>query len=124
MKDGADAAAGQAGADAPEHVLLVLLHHIAGDGWSLAPLWRDLSAFYRARRAGVAAELAALPVQYADYTLWQHQVLGQESDPGSAMARQLSYWSQRLQGPSGSAGAARRPAAAGGGEPPRRGGAA
>jgi non-ribosomal peptide synthetase component F len=81
-----------------EHVLLLVLHHIAGDGWSLAPLWRDLSEFYAARRAGRPARLPALPVQYADYTLWQHDVLGEEADGASALARQLSYWSERLAG--------------------------
>ena len=81
-----------------EQVLLLLLHHIAGDGWSLAPLWRDVARFYAARRRGVAAPVADLPVQYADYTLWQHAVLGDESDASSAMARQLSYWSDRLAG--------------------------
>ena len=63
-----------------EHVLLVLLHHIAGDGWSLAPLLRDVARCYGARCAGGAAALPALPVQYADYTLWQHAVLGSEED--------------------------------------------
>ena len=80
------------------HVLLLLLHHIAGDGWSMAPLWRDLAAAYAARREGRAPQLAALPVQYADYTLWQHQVLGSENDPQSAIARQLGYWTERLAG--------------------------
>ena len=81
-----------------EHVLLVLLHHIAGDGWSLAPLARDVGRLYGARCGGGAAELAALPVQYADYTLWQHAVLGSEEDAGSAIARQLAFWSGSLAG--------------------------
>ena len=79
-----------------EHVLLLLLHHIAGDGWSLSPLMRDLSRAYAARCAGSAPGWAALPVQYADYTLWQHAVLGTESDPESALARQLSFWRATL----------------------------
>ncbi|MEK6230027.1 MAG: condensation domain-containing protein, partial [Actinomycetota bacterium] len=81
-----------------EQVLLLLLHHIAGDGWSLAPLWRDVARFYAARRRGIAAPVAGLPVQYADYTVWQHAVLGDESDASSALARQLAYWSDRLAG--------------------------
>ena len=81
-----------------EHVLLLLLHHIAGDGWSLSPLWRDVARFYAARRAGVGCDAAPLAVQYADYTLWQRAVLGEESDPDSALSRQLSYWTQRLAG--------------------------
>ncbi|HZC76393.1 MAG TPA: condensation domain-containing protein, partial [Ktedonobacterales bacterium] len=79
-------------------MLLLLLHHIAGDGWSMAPLARDVAAFYRARRDGSAPELPALPVQYADYTLWHHAVLGEESDPESVIARQLAYWTERLEG--------------------------
>ena len=81
-----------------EHVLLLVLHHIAGDGWSLAPLWRDLARAYRAQRLGRAAEFEPLPVQYADYTLWQHEVLGAESDPDSAISRQLLYWTRTLEG--------------------------
>ena len=81
-----------------EHVILLLLHHIAGDGWSLAPLLRDLGRFYEARCRGQAASVAALPVQYADYTLWQHAVLGSEDDGGSAISRQLSFWTSQLAG--------------------------
>ncbi|MGA8611654.1 MAG: amino acid adenylation domain-containing protein, partial [Xanthobacteraceae bacterium] len=80
-----------------EHVLLLLLHHIAGDGWSLAPLWRDVATAYAARLEGKAPKLPALPVQYADYTLWQHEVLGSEDDAGSAIARQLSFWTSTLK---------------------------
>ena len=83
---------------AGEHVVLLLLHHIAGDGWSLAPLLRDLGRFYEARCRGEAAAVAALPVQYADYTLWQHAVLGSEEDGESAIARQLSFWTGQLAG--------------------------
>ena len=84
-----------------DHVLLILLHHIAGDGWSLGPLWRDLAALYRARRDGVPAALSPLPVQYADYTLWQRAVLGEESDPASAIARQLVVLEDGARRPAG-----------------------
>src|SRR4029077_17030177 len=86
------------GGSAPhEHVLLLLLHHIAGDGWSLGPLSRDLSALYRARCEGHAAGLAPLGVQYADYTLWQEAVLGSEDEASSAIARQLAFWTDALK---------------------------
>ena len=81
-----------------EHVLLLLLHHIAGDGWSLAPLGRDLACAYAARVGGTAPDLPSLPVQYADYTLWQHELLGREHDEDSAIARQLAFWTQALAG--------------------------
>ena len=81
-----------------EHVLLLLLHHIAADGWSMVPLARDLGRAYAARRDGRAPELPALPVQYADYALWQQAVLGEESDPASVISRQLAFWTETLAG--------------------------
>src|SRR4029077_10485027 len=79
-----------------KHVLLLLSHHFPGDGWSLAPLARDLASAYAARCRYSAPTLPILPVQYADYTLWQHNVLGSESDPNSAIARQFAFWTNTL----------------------------
>ncbi|MFC5055683.1 amino acid adenylation domain-containing protein [Saccharothrix xinjiangensis] len=79
-----------------EHVLLLLLHHIAADGGSLRPLGDDLAAAYAARLAGRAPEWEPLAVQYADYALWQQRELGDEDDPESLAARQLAFWRERL----------------------------
>ncbi|TRO67713.1 non-ribosomal peptide synthetase [Streptomyces sp. IB201691-2A2] len=81
-----------------EHVLLLLLHHIAGDEWSDEPLTRDLAVAYEARAAGHAPERAPLPVQYADYSLWQRALLGDEKDPESLSFRQLAFWKRTLDG--------------------------
>ncbi|MFD6423130.1 amino acid adenylation domain-containing protein, partial [Streptomyces sp. NPDC060198] len=81
-----------------EHVLLLVMHHIVGDGWSMGPLARDLAAAYTTRQAGEAPAWPPLPVTYGDYTLWQHEILGDENDADSVFTRQVAYWKRTLAG--------------------------
>ncbi|WSD00376.1 amino acid adenylation domain-containing protein [Streptosporangium sp. NBC_01755] len=81
-----------------EYVLLVVLHHIASDGWSMMPLARDFATAYEARCSGMAPRWASLPVQYVDYALWQRELLGSEDDERSLISEQLAFWTKTLEG--------------------------
>ncbi|WUP96012.1 amino acid adenylation domain-containing protein [Streptomyces sp. NBC_00247] len=76
-----------------DHYLLLTVHHIASDGWSSGILARELRELYAAALAGHHASLPELPVQYADFAVWQREQLS-----GPALERQLGYWSGRLAG--------------------------
>ncbi|WP_156763472.1 non-ribosomal peptide synthetase, partial [Mycobacterium scrofulaceum] len=84
--------------DEDEHLLVIVVHHIAADGLSLTPLAADLSVAYTSRSAGHAPGWADLPVQYVDYTLWQRAQFGELDDSESPIAAQLSYWQDALAG--------------------------
>jgi nonribosomal peptide synthetase DhbF len=75
--------------------LLLIMHHIAGDGWSMVPLARDLSQAYNAYRRGVTPGWTPLPVQYADYALWQRALLTADGAENE-MTGQLSFWESAL----------------------------
>ncbi|SFQ71885.1 amino acid adenylation domain-containing protein [Variovorax sp. OK605] len=77
--------------EAQAHRLLVVMHHIVSDGWSVQLTLDELAALYAARVSGQAAALPALPVQYADYTVWQNQWLD-----GGEGERQLAWWREHL----------------------------
>jgi amino acid adenylation domain-containing protein len=78
---------------AQDRVLLLSVHHIVSDGWSMGVLYRELSSLYEAYREGGESPLPELPVQYADYAVWQR-----EQAEGEVLERQLSYWRERLAG--------------------------
>ncbi|MFD6161394.1 amino acid adenylation domain-containing protein [Nocardia sp. NPDC060256] len=81
-----------------EYVLVCAVHHICADGSSLAPLARDIAVAYTARAAGTAPAWRPLDIQYADYALWQQELLGSRDDPDSILSQQLSYWTTELAG--------------------------
>jgi natural product biosynthesis luciferase-like monooxygenase protein/amino acid adenylation domain-containing protein len=76
-----------------EHLLLLTMHHIVSDAWSMGVLVREVAALYEAFSQGQPSPLPALPLQYADYAVWQHSWL-----QGEALEAQLDYWRQRLAG--------------------------
>jgi len=76
-----------------DHVLLLVLHHIAADGWSMGVLHRELSELYSALDSGRTPSLVDLPVQYADYAVWERQNL-----TGKSLASQLDFWREQLAG--------------------------
>ncbi len=100
---------------AEEHAALLNLHHIVSDGWSVGVLVREVSALYPAFLRGEPSPLPALPVQYADYAIWQRGWL-----QGEALDAQLAWWRREARRGAGSPRAAHRPAAAPRPELPRR----
>ncbi|MFH8786575.1 non-ribosomal peptide synthetase [Streptomyces roseoverticillatus] len=81
-----------------DHVLVLLFHHIAGDEWSMLPFVDDITTAYTRRAEGAAPDWQPLPVQYADYALWQRDLLGDPADEHSLHSRQAAYWKQALAG--------------------------
>ncbi|MFC4159172.1 amino acid adenylation domain-containing protein [Chitinimonas lacunae] len=79
--------------DATTHLLLLTMHHIVSDGWSMGIVKRELSALYQAHTSGQTASLPPLPIQYADFSVWQRNWL-----QGPLLARQVEYWKRRLEG--------------------------
>jgi len=79
--------------DARDHVLFLNMHHIASDGWSLSVLLREIEVMYQAKCQGRRPNLEALPIQYADYAVWQRQQM-----QGEHLQDQLEYWKGKLAG--------------------------
>ncbi|AZZ81208.1 non-ribosomal peptide synthetase [Gordonia alkanivorans] len=82
--------------DVDAHVFALVLHHIAADGQSMGPLVGDIATAYAARSSGLTPEFAPLEVQFADYAIWQHAVLGAPDDEHSVVGAQLAYWTEQL----------------------------
>ena len=81
-----------------DYVLALVVHHVSTDGESTAPFVRDVMVAYASRAAGREPGFAPLPVQYADYAIWQRELLGSEDDPDSLIAAQLGFWTKTLAG--------------------------
>ncbi|MEH2423097.1 MAG: amino acid adenylation domain-containing protein [Nostoc sp.] len=79
--------------DEQEHILLLVMHHIASDGWSIGILWQQLTDVYEAFLSNKPSPLAKLPIQYADFAVWQHQWLS-----GEVLSSQINYWKTQLAG--------------------------
>ncbi|WP_240360970.1 condensation domain-containing protein, partial [Pyxidicoccus caerfyrddinensis] len=79
--------------DSEHHVLLVTMHHVVSDGWSMGVLVRELVSFYEASSSGLTPQLPPLPIQYADFASWQRDWL-----QGDVLQGQLDYWKQQLSG--------------------------
>lgn len=79
-------------------VVVIVLHHITTDEWSDRPFLRDLMSAYSSRIQGEDPIFEPLPVQYADYTLWQRELLGSPDDPSSILSTQLDFWAKSLDG--------------------------
>ncbi|MFD6243549.1 amino acid adenylation domain-containing protein [Streptomyces roseolus] len=94
----ADPADPRAGQEPEEHLFLLVVHHIAADGWSLRIIARDVAAAYAARARGEDFEPAPTPVDYVDHTLWQHRVLGGPDADGGPLGAQLAHWQRQLAG--------------------------
>ena len=77
--------------DEQKHILLFTIHHIVSDGWSIGLLLRELAAFYEAFSTGKPSPLPELPIQYADFAVWQHQWM-----QGEVLHAQLAYWKKQL----------------------------
>jgi amino acid adenylation domain-containing protein len=93
LQDGAPFRARLLRAAADDHVLLVAMHHIVSDGWSFGLFWSETLALYDAFRAGLPSPLPPLPIQYADYAVWQRDWLA-----GERLQRQVAWWRDHLTG--------------------------
>nr|WP_296771320.1 non-ribosomal peptide synthetase [Rhodococcus sp. (in: high G+C Gram-positive bacteria)] len=78
------------------HVIVMVMHHISGDGWSMGPLARDIVVAYSARRLAAQPRWTPLPIQYSDFAVWQRQLLGEETDDASIASTQIAFWTAEL----------------------------